>query len=613
MKKKTLLLSLLASINAFVLSGWPAGTAAQAPGEIASPGQIAAADKDLIGLLHHSTIVVLALDMKRLLEIDAIAKAMEAPAFMAGYDEFVKMSGIDLKRDIAYVGWGVPASAIASRMATPASPAAMKELAVVVGLRSDKARLLSLVKEKLPEAKEEPYNGVSLFIIDDGRVPTTATPGVLAEAEKMRFQFALLDDTHVVFGGDMGVRNIIDVYQKKAESLADNPEMTAILGRVDKSGVAWSAVSYPPEMVKMIADSNPLLRAIEGFKGMIIAIDDKDSTLVVDLRTLGGTPEQNATFASNLNGIKSVGALYAAEQPALAELLNGIAITSGEDYTRLTVTVTHEILGKLMLLMEPKEGDSDPNALGEEADWEALFKEAADLGREGQYDRAVEVGERALRVAEQKLGPDHPDLAKILDKVADLHSGEGLSREAGPLYERSLAIKEKALGQDHPDVAGSLDTLAEYYQDYGQDAKAAELYDRLLAIRERSLGPEHPQVAAILDKIARLSYYQQKYAEAEPLWRRSLAIKEKSLGRNHPDVATTLHDLALLFQVQGKYAAAEPLWKRSLAIREKALGPDHPDVATTLGLLAELYRATGRENEAEELEARAARILSIKR
>jgi tetratricopeptide (TPR) repeat protein len=389
--------------------------------------------------------------------------------------------------------------------------------------------------------------------------------------------------------------------------------MAAFIDRVDKSGVAWAAVSYPPEQVKMIADSNPLLRAIEGFKGMIMAIDDRDSTLVVDIRTIGGTTEQNAEFASNLNGLKSVGALYAAEQPALAELLNGIAVTSGEDYTRLSLTVSHETVGKLALLMEPKESDLGPDAVGEGKDWEALFKEAEDLGREGDFERAIGTGMAALMRAEQKLGPDHPDLVRVLDKMADLWCEFGLPGKAEPLWSRSLAIREKALGPDHPDLARSLNDLATYFEGLGKDSEAVTYYGRLLAIRERTLGPEDPEVVMLLDKLARLHYYQRLYAEAETFWKRSLAIREKALGPSHIDVAANLHALALLFQVQGKYAAAEPFWKRTLAVREKVLGPDHPDVATTLGLLAELYRATKREKEAAALEARATRIQSIKR
>ena len=181
-----------------------------------------------------------------------------------------------------------------------------------------------------------------------------------------------------------------------------------------------------------------------------------------------------------------------------------MAIASGEDYTRLTVTVTHETLGKLMLLTEPEAGGLGPAAEGEAVDWQALLKKAEDLGREGDLDRAIAAGEQALRRAELELGPDHPDLAKVLDKIADLYREDGLLQEAEPLWIRSLAIREKALGPDHPDVAEGLNGLAAYYEKLGRDAEAVTFYDRLLAVREKSLGPEHPQVATVLDTLARL-------------------------------------------------------------------------------------------------------------
>lgn len=75
----------------------------------------------------------------------------------------------------------------------------------------------------------------------------------------------------------------------------------------------------------------------------------------------------------------------------------------------------------------------------------------------------------------------------------------------------------------------------------------------------------------------------------------------------------SLDNLAWLYYDQDGYAEAEPLFRRALAIWEKVLGPDHPDVARSLKNIAQLYRATNREKEGEELEARAIRILSIKR
>lgn len=559
MKKNSVLVYWLLCLTAVAVPGRAAGADAQSPGLPAATGQIAAAEKDLLEFLPASTAGVLVLNVPRLLGIPPVAKALQGLEFEKVRDDFVKLSGIDLGTDIAYVGWGMPASAITGQFSTPPSPPAFKDMALVVGLRSDKTRLHGLVKEKLPEAKEEIYDGVAVFSLVNENKPTGAAPGVPAEVGMMNLQFAFLDDSHIVAGGDLGVKGVIDVYQKRSEPLAKDAEMAAFMSRVDKSGIAWSVVSYPPELAKMIAAANPLLKAIEGFKGMITAIDDNDTSLIVDLRTLGGTPEQNAAFASNLTGLKAVGALYTTEQPALAELLTGVAVTSGEDYTRLTVTVSHETIGKLALLMEPKNVDPNSGPKAEGTDWEVLFKQAEDLGREGQTDRALEAYEQALQLADRKLGPDHPDLAKILDKMADLYCRDNLPQNALPLIERALAIREKALGPDNPDMAEGLNGLAAFYEELGQDAKAVTFYNRLLTVQEKALGPDHPQVATVLDKLARLDYYQGRYSAAEPLWRRSLAIKEKALGPTHPDVATNLYDLAMLLQVQEKYAAAEPL------------------------------------------------------
>ena len=57
---------------------------------------------------------------------------------------------------------------------------------------------------------------------------------------------------------------------------------------------------------------------------------------------------------------------------------------------------------------------------------------------------------------------------------------------------RSLAIREKALGPDHPDVARSLNNLAELYDDQGRYADAEPLYKRSLAIRKRRSVPIIP-------------------------------------------------------------------------------------------------------------------------
>ena len=50
-------------------------------------------------------------------------------------------------------------------------------------------------------------------------------------------------------------------------------------------------------------------------------------------------------------------------------------------------------------------------AEGAGIEWDTLNQEAFDLYRQGNYDRAVVVAQKALDIAEQSLGTDHPDVA----------------------------------------------------------------------------------------------------------------------------------------------------------------------------------------------------------
>ena len=229
--------------------------------------------------------------------------------------------------------------------------------------------------------------------------------------------------------------------------------------------------------------------------------------------------------------------------------------------------------------------------------------------KQGKYDKAEPLYQRALAIKEMVLGPDHPDVATMLNNLAGLYEDQGKYQAAKPLYQRALAINEKALGPDHPSVAATLNNLAKLYTTQGKYQSAEPLFQRALAINEKVLGPDHPSVATTLNNLAGLYKSRGKYEVAEPLFQRDLAICEKVLGPDHPDVATTLNNLAGLYGSQGKYKVAEPMHERALAIKEKALGPDHPDVATTLNNLAGMYVSQGKYKVAEPLFRRALEIL----
>jgi hypothetical protein len=276
-----------------------------------------------------------AIDVQRLMATEAVMKALQEPKAKEKYDEFVKMSGIDPMKDITYVGLGL--------IGMPSGTS--QEGGAIISLKYDKAKLQSLIKEKAPEAKEELYNGVTVYSNIDG------------DKTKQTTRAAFLDAGHIVLGSEQGVKGIIDVHQKKADSLARNAEMTAILAKADKSGLVWGAFAVPQELLKKAIEGNPQLKVLDGITALTMNFDDRLNNVIADIRTIGGTKEQNANLASTLNGFKALGAMVSSQEPAVGEFLNGIAITSGQDFTELSISVSHEVMGKIGKLAQSKAGD----------------------------------------------------------------------------------------------------------------------------------------------------------------------------------------------------------------------------------------------------------------
>jgi hypothetical protein len=297
----------------------------------------AAAGEALIKLMPKSTMGVVAVDVARAMGTEAATKMLQDPKAKEKYDEFVKMSGIDPMKDISYFGFGL--------IGAPSGAAPKGDGGFIVNLKYDKAKLLGLLKEKAPEFKEETYNGVVLYSnLDGGKAKQTT-------------QAAFLDASHIVLGSEKGVKGIIDVYQKRAESVLKNAEMSAIFKEVDKSGLAWGAFAIPQELLKKGIETSPQLKVLEGVTALTMAFDYKLAKFIADIRTLGGTKEQNTNLASTLNGFKSLGGMVAAKEPAVGDLLNGIEITSGEDFTRIYVSLSQDVMDKLGKLAESKAGD----------------------------------------------------------------------------------------------------------------------------------------------------------------------------------------------------------------------------------------------------------------
>ncbi|HRX62600.1 MAG TPA: tetratricopeptide repeat protein, partial [Candidatus Competibacter sp.] len=144
--------------------------------------------------------------------------------------------------------------------------------------------------------------------------------------------------------------------------------------------------------------------------------------------------------------------------------------------------------------------------------------------------------EQELKLAKDEaeaLG-DSAILSVTLNNLAQLLKATNRLADAEPLMRRALTIAENSLGPNHPNVACDLNNLALLLQDTHHLADAEPLMRRALAIDEHSFGPDHPKVAIRLNNLAQLLKDTNRLADAEPLMRRALAIDEHSFGPDHP-------------------------------------------------------------------------------
>jgi CHAT domain-containing protein/tetratricopeptide (TPR) repeat protein len=219
------------------------------------------------------------------------------------------------------------------------------------------------------------------------------------------------------------------------------------------------------------------------------------------------------------------------------------------------------------------------------------------------------LAERAVAIRERARGPEHPEVARALNALANVLSETGDLAGARPLYVRALKIREKTLGPNDPSVAGSLNNVGLLLAQIGDYAGALPLLQRSLSIREKALPPEHPDVIAGLGNLASLLRLMGDYPRSRQLYERALAAAEKSAGRESLLTANVVSNLAVLLSNMGDNAAAEAAHRRALAIREKVLPPDHPEVAYSLDNLAAFLLAKGDTTGARPLFERASSIL----
>ncbi|CAF4364459.1 unnamed protein product, partial [Rotaria sordida] len=68
-------------------------------------------------------------------------------------------------------------------------------------------------------------------------------------------------------------------------------------------------------------------------------------------------------------------------------------------------------------------------------------------------------------------------------------------------YEKAHKMKEKALPPNHPDLAISYGDIGQVYNNMGNYSKALSFLEKALSIQQKTLPPSHPHIKETIRRI----------------------------------------------------------------------------------------------------------------
>jgi serine/threonine protein kinase/tetratricopeptide (TPR) repeat protein len=204
----------------------------------------------------------------------------------------------------------------------------------------------------------------------------------------------------------------------------------------------------------------------------------------------------------------------------------------------------------------------------------------------------------AYELRQQLLPSVHPDIARSLHALANVHTNLGEYELARDHQQRALQMRLELFGPDHVVIAGSLNNLALSMRRLGELDEAKQMLERAVAIHESSSGSNRDGLARALTNLADVERLRHDHARARALEERSLAVRRATVGDQHPEVADSMLGLARIARDEGQLEQAEAFARDALARLRRDFAPGHPETFAATVVLASILELRGHRDEA---------------
>ncbi|KAL6010975.1 hypothetical protein ACLOJK_001418 [Asimina triloba] len=218
-----------------------------------------------------------------------------------------------------------------------------------------------------------------------------------------------------------------------------------------------------------------------------------------------------------------------------------------------------------------------------------------------RYDEAVFAYQKALTVFKTSKGENHPAVASVFVRLADLYNKTGKLREAKSYCENALRIYGKPVqGTTPEEIASGLTDVSAIYELMNEPDQALKLLRRALKIYDDAPG-QQSMIAGIEAQMGALYYMIGDYVESYAYFKNAVAKLRASGEKKSAFFGIALNQMGLTCLQRYAINEAADLFEEARSVLEQEYGPYHPDTLGVYSNLAGTYDAMGRLNDAIEI------------
>ncbi|KNA23332.1 hypothetical protein SOVF_025720 [Spinacia oleracea] len=218
-----------------------------------------------------------------------------------------------------------------------------------------------------------------------------------------------------------------------------------------------------------------------------------------------------------------------------------------------------------------------------------------------RFDEAVFSYQKALTVFKSSKGENHPSVASVFVRLADLYYKTGKLRESKSYCENALRIYNKPVpGTSQEEISSGLSDIAAVYESVNEPEEALRLLERALKLLEDKAGQQNT-IAGLEARMGVMYYLIGRYGEALSSFESAVAKLRASGERKSAFFGVLLNQMGLACVQLFKIDQAAELFEEARAVLEQECGPCHQDTLGVYSNLAATYDAMGRVEDSIEI------------